>query len=302
MFTLLAVVKKIWNYSRRISDAYNRHFGGLMAAAVSFFALLSIVPLLSVGVAILGLFVGGSDTALWEMKGSVQRYLPANDSMILGTLQEIKRDKGLLGVLGLLGLLLSGSAIFTNMEIAFNNVWGVKEMRHWFHQRLVAIGTSLVTIALLFGSILVTSVLTYIQNAPLPGFGYHASQIPYFSTLTGYLSSYLLSITMFAVLYKIVPNKPIQWREAFIGGLFSGVAWEVAKYAFAFYLARFANYNKVYGSLGGLIILMVWTYYSMTILFLGAEVAADVGTKLPAADAPIEGMPHPPEADEGVTR
>ena len=84
-----------------------------MAAAVSFYALLSVVPLLTVGVALLALFVGGSDVALMDMKDSVQRYLPASDQMIIATLRELKRDKGLLGSVGLIGLLVAAIIAFT---------------------------------------------------------------------------------------------------------------------------------------------------------------------------------------------
>src|SRR5947209_5656670 len=182
-------IKRIWRYIYRIGEAYNRHFGGLMAAAVSFFALLSLVPLLSVGVAILGWVVGGSDVALLDMKESIQRYLPASDSMILATLRDLKRDKGFLGFLGLVGLLFSASAIFTNLEIAFNNIWGVQVMRNWLKQRLVAIGTSLLVLLLLFSSIGITSLLTYVHNAHIPGSRLQPSEIPYLSQLAGYLSS-----------------------------------------------------------------------------------------------------------------
>ncbi len=262
-----------------------------MAAAVSFFALLSVLPLLSVGVAVLGWFVGNSEHALNKVATSIRTYLPSESTIIVEALKEIKRDRGWLGFVGLIGLLLSGSAIFTNLEIAFNNIWGVTVMRHWFKQRLIAIATSLLVIALLFLSIGMTSALTYLQNKAIPGLGYVPGRIPHLWELLAYVASFVVSIAMFALMYKIIPNKPILWREALIGGAFSGVAFELAKYLFALYLARFGNFNKVYGSLGSLVILMVWTYYSMTILFLGAEIAADCGTKLPAAEE--EGLHHP---------
>src|SRR2546421_6650014 len=109
-----------------------------MAAAVSFYALLSVVPLLTVGVALLALFVGGSEAALRDMTITIQGYLPASAETIIATLTELKRDKGLLGSIGLVGLLVAASAIFTNLEVAFNNIWGADKMRRWINQRLVA--------------------------------------------------------------------------------------------------------------------------------------------------------------------
>lgn len=291
------LVKRAWNYGRRIYDAFGRHFGGLMAAAVSFFALLSFIPLVSVAVAVLGYVAGSSDEALLRVTGTIRTYFPTDTKMIRDTLREIHRDKTLLGSLGLVGLLISGSAIFTNLEIAFNNIWGVTVMRHWLRQRLVAIGTSVLILLLVFLSIGMTSVLTYLQNLSLPGTELAPGRLPFVRQALAYLVSTVFSVLLFTLLYKVIPNKPILWKEALIGGAFSGLAFELAKYFFALYLAHFNNYNKVYGSLGSMVVLVIWTYYSMTILFLGAEIAADVGTKLPAAEQ--EGLHHP--VREGAT-
>ena len=282
---------RTWRYLNRIYDAFGRHFGGLMAAAVSYFALLSVIPLLSVGVAVLGWFVGGSEAALSHMADSIRAYMPTENTVILEALKEIKRERGWLGLLGFVGLLLSGSAIFTNLEIAFNNIWGVTVTRHWFKQRLLAMATSVLVLSLLLLSVGVTSVLTYLQSTAIPVLDYVPAHIPYLWKTVAYLVTFGLSAIMFTLMYKVIPNKPILWREAVIGGVFAGVSFEVAKYLFALYLSRFDSYNKVYHSLASLVILMVWTYYSMTILFLGAEIAADCGTKLPAAEQ--EGLHHP---------
>lgn len=284
-------VTRAWRYCRRIYESFDRHFGGLMAAAASFFALLSVIPLLSVAVAILGWIVGSSEDALLSISGSIRAYIPTDTKVIRGTLVEIHRDTTWLGSLGLAGLLISGSAIFTNLEIAFNNIWGVPVMRHWLKQRLVAIGTSTLILLLLFLSIGMTSVLTYLQNVSVPGTEVIPGRIPQVRQALAYTVAILFSVMLFTLIYKVIPNKPIQWREALIGGAFSGMAFEMAKYFFALYLARFNNYNKVYGSLGSLVALIIWTYYSMTIVFLGAEIAADAGTKLPAAEQ--EGLHHP---------
>jgi membrane protein len=281
--------EQAWNYGKRISDAFNRHFGGLMAAAVSFFAILSFIPLLSVGVSVLGLFLGGSASALDQLSTTIRSYFPTDIQLIRSTLEEIHQERTLLGTLGLVGLLVSGSAIFTNLEIAFNNIWGVEVMRNWFKQRIVAVGTSVLILGLLFSSIAVTSVLTFVQNAS-HRLGAEGKGVDVAWQIVAYLVSTLFSVMLFALIYKIIPNKLIEWREALIGGSFAGLAFELAKYGFAFYLSRFNSYSRVYGSLGGMIVLVVWTYYSMTILFLGAEIAADSGTKLPAAEH--EGLHH----------
>lgn len=287
----MQIFKRLWEYAKHINDRYNRHFGDLMASAVAFNALLSLVPLLSIAVFVAGMFLGNSDQALLNVQKSLQSYIPAGGQLIYDTLGEIKQAHGMAGLFGILGGLFTASAIFTKVEIAFNNVWGVAEGRDWFHGRVTAILTALLSLTLLLSSIGITSVLAYVQRARVPLFGGHFGDVPYVWLMVGILLPLLLSIALFTSLYKIVPNKTIPFHDAAIGGLFAGFAFEVAKHLFTLYLSYFNNYNKVYGSLGGIIILMVWIYYSTTLLFLGAEIAADSSVREEAT--PLLTTPQP---------
>jgi len=79
---------------------------------------------------------------------------------------------------------------------------------------------------------------------------------------------------VFVLCYLILPDRRIGWRPALIGGVAAGMLWELAKQGFAFYVANFVDYNSIYGSLGGLVILVMWVYLSAVMLLLGAEVAS----------------------------
>jgi membrane protein len=260
--------------------------GGLMAAAIAFYGLLSLVPLLSLGIWILALFLGSSAEALPRMQESLKEILPGSGGLIYETLLAIKRDSGLAGLIGIGGLILSASAIFTNMELAFNNMWRVEKMRPWWRQRLVALGTTAVALSLMVVSIGITSAMTWVQNQRIPGLDLTAGEIPFVWRLLGNLLPLAFTILAFAVVYKIVPNCEISWRSSLLGALFAGILWEAAKYVFAHYAANYANFGKVYGSLGVVVSLMFWSYYTACILFLGGEIAAGRGTHAPEADPP----------------
>ena len=270
MFTRLA---PLWKILKEISERFNQHLGSIMGAALSFYVLLSLIPLLSVGVAAMGWFFT-SEEALIRVQSSLQSYLPTSGDVIYGTLAEIKRGRGLMAFLGLLGALFSAGAIFQVMEDAFNRIWDVQTSRGWFVQKAVALGTTILTLVLLLGSVGITSALTWLENRHLPGLDMRLGQIPFLWRLPGWIIPIFLSIMLFTMLYKIIPNCLISWKEAFAGGLFAGIAWEAAKILFALYAVHFANYNKVYGSLGGMMMLVVWVYYSHYILIFGAEIAA----------------------------
>jgi membrane protein len=85
----------------------------------------------------------------------------------------------------------------------------------------------------------------------------------------------LVTTLLFALLYQYLPARHVPWKAAFLGAGVAALLWQVTKIGFAFYLAYVHSYDRLYGPLAGLVILVIWTYYSMSILLLGAEIAAD---------------------------
>lgn len=271
-------ITRIWRYITRLHTAYAHHHGSLMAAAVSFFALLSVLPLLAVGVAILGWALGDSEEAIHRIAHLIEAYIPTGSaSLITKTLLDIRRDRNIFGLIGLVGLLYTASHLFANLTIAFDRIWSVKEGESWVKRRLTALGVELLTLVLMLSSLALTSLLTYIQNAPISVFGMHPGQVPFLWRFAGYLVPLILSTMLFTILYRLLPSRGVRWRDALVGGLFAGAVWEVSKFLFALYLTHFNSYSRVYGALGGIAILMIWTYLSSVILLLGAEIAADRG-------------------------
>ena len=190
--------------------------------------------------------------------------------MIYEAILSTQHQSGLLGVLSLLGLLFTASALFANLEKALHVIGGGQSARAWLNLRLRAIAVTLMTLLLLLLSIGTTSLMTYALKMPQL-FG----SIQLWQQISGFLLSTLLSVLMFTLVYRLIPAYPIPFRHALWGGAFAGIVWEAAKLLFTFYLSNFGTYDRVYGSLGGIVILLVWCYYSAKILLLGAEIAAD---------------------------
>src|SRR5204862_3008044 len=135
---------------------------------------------------------------------SIQDLMPTSGTLIYDTLTDIKQERGIAGMLGLVGLLLSASAIFSNLEQAFNNIWGAPEARNWWKHRLVAIGTTALVLLLLFASVGITSALTWLQNRHLPGLGIQAREVPLLWQVVGHVIPLALTILMFTLLDKTV--------------------------------------------------------------------------------------------------
>jgi len=167
-------------------------------------------------------------------------------------------------------LLWSASSVFSALGRAINRAWDVYRDRP-FHVRKLRDVTMAVGVGGLFLlSMGATSAFSILESWHLP-----------FVTGSADLGSRLLgfgfSLGIFLVLYKFLPNTRTYWRYIWLGAVVAAVLFETAKTLFVFYLARFANYESVYGSVASVIILLVWIYISALILILGAEVSAEYG-------------------------
>jgi membrane protein len=272
--------KRVVCYLRRLIDAYNTHQCGLMACACAYCALLSLVPLLVVGIAALGFFMGGSQRALNQVEGAIRAYVPRDPEILQSVndiLKHILSDRALIGVIGMIGLLYGAHQAFLALQPAMNIIWGVSETRHWVKQRLVAIGLAFYAIALMGANLAAVGFFAYLSRYEFP---FISSRIEagIFSFLLALLPMLILAL-LFATLIRVLPSYKVTWRAAFLGAGVAALFWQLTLMGFGVYLSHYHSYNRLYGPLGGLVILVVWAYYSMSILLLGAEIAADFATR-----------------------
>lgn len=290
-------------FAKEVWQRFTEDNGPLVAAALSFFTLISLVPILLVAVAVFGYFMTGQQ-ARAQVINFLFEFMPA-----LGQTSEMRAEvmntvsgilqgaaagpKELSAVAGVLGLIWTGLSLFRNMETAFGIVFDAKQRRGFFKSILTAIIALSLIGALLLSSIAVTTVLSVIQ-------GWNLS-IPFIQTnwifdLIGFVLPLILTFVMFFAIYKIVPNAKIQTKAALIGAAFSTVFFEIAKHGFGWYVSNFGNFNATYGALGVVVFLVTWTLYSFMIMLLGSEVAdvySDAVLHEPVVEEQAEGEPIP---------
>ena len=268
------------DFAKEVVRQFGRDNAPLMAAALSFYTLVAMVPIMLVAVSLLGYFMA-STQAQSRVIDAVSGFMPALTSSpamkrsVLDFLTSlITGPKVTAGVIGLLGLVWSASALFLNMEVALNALLDVMRRRSFVHARLVALGTMALLGVLLLGSVLITSALSVIKGYRIPIADFRPGDLPFVFDLLGFLIPLLLSFAMFYAIYKIVPNACIESKAAVVAAAFAAVCFEIAKHGFGWYAGHFANFNKVYGTLGILVFLVTWTLYSYMIVLLGAEIAS----------------------------
>jgi membrane protein len=249
--------------------------GSTMAAAIAYYTLFSFFPLVLLMITVSSFFFS-SDTAQKEVIAWAERYIPASGDLIRANIGQVLRARGTVSLLAILSLLWSGSGIFSALARAVNRAWDVTELRPFWRQKLLAFGMMVGAGGLLLVSIVSTTFFNVIRRLRLPFTGWQLfGKWLMFPNLLSTLLPVTLTILIFLLLYKILPNTTVRWSDVWLGALLTGLGWELAKYLFTWYLTDFASYNLVYGSVALIIVFLAWSYYTGVILILGAEFTAE---------------------------
>jgi membrane protein len=257
------------------------------AAALSFFALLSVVPLLLCGIAALGLAIHDAHGAAEKVFNVLKAALPGENAGV--TAQQIVKDakieeraeelmniSGVAGTFGLLSLIWAASRIFVNAMPPMNAAFRAPETRGFLQMQLYSIAM-LIGAAFLGVLSLLPSYLPEIMRR-IPPFTGLPKPTPAWADWLFLTVAVAINVLLFTLIYRFLPSPAakVTWRQALVGGMTVAVLWEIAKQGFGLYLRNFGgtdSYDKVYGSLGGFVILILWVYYSSVLLLLGAEIA-----------------------------
>jgi membrane protein len=237
-----------------------------MAAAVAFYGLLSFVPLVLVAVWALATWQGDSALAQDRVFSFLDRMLPVERETLRDLVRNLLEQRGAIGLTGLAGLLLTSIGGFSTLESAINVIWSTPR-RNVLMNKVFALAMLLVLGVLMLASILLTAAVQWAGALPFLGW----LNRPEIVALLGPTVSIALSSTVFVLVYKWFPNRPIRWRPAVISGVIVAVLWEATKTIYAYYTAQFANFGAAYGAMGGFVGLILWIYYSSMLLLLGAE-------------------------------
>lgn len=250
--------------------SFARHKASFLAATVSYYAFLSLFPLLLFVISLLGFFLESAKIQE-EVLSYVHRVLPVSGQLIESNLRAIVEQRESVGLVGLVGLLWTGTEVFSALEYALNTILSVPTPRHFLKHRLFAFllvisGALLVSVSLIATSFVSPLKGLLLYYAPDAG-----SAIALLLPAVSVLVAVATSIGIFFLTYSLVPNAYSAWGDLWLGAVAGGLIWEVAKYAFGWYLGSLARYDILYGTLGAVIALLVWIYLSGMILLFGAE-------------------------------
>jgi membrane protein len=245
-----------------------------LAAALSYFTLLSMVPLFLLLTGVAGL-VFGREAAREQLLAKVGSMVGQQQADVVRALlsQSGNHQASVIStIIGTAILVFGATTVFGHLQIALNQIWDVKAVPSrsaiW---RLL--GSRLLGLAIVLGMAFILLVSMAASAALAGAHGYLSGLFPGAGTVLRVvyaLVSLAIISGVIAMLFKYVPDAVIDWRDVIVGALITGVLFTIGKYALGVYLAHL-RYSSA-GAAGSLILLVVWVYYSALILFLGAEI------------------------------
>lgn len=242
-----------------------------LAAAISFYAILSFFPFVLLAVALLSHFVSSSETALQDVINFITQNLPVSAASAVEIVSSTVKSKTIYGIVGVVGLLWGSMSIFSVMEYAMNRIWRTREERGIWRARLVALICIPFMLVFVLMSVALTGLIAMAKEGVIPILNISLVSIPIVGRLISLLVPLVVSIFLFTWVYYLLPSRWNHFRCAVYGALLAGALWEVAKLLFDYYVRNFAQLLTIYGSFTSIAILLLWVYYSAFVVLLGAE-------------------------------
>jgi membrane protein len=252
---------------------FNKDQAPRLGAALAYYTILSLAPLLILLMAIAGLVLG-REAVQGQLFGQINSMVGAEGAkaiqeMIAGA---SKPSSGIIAsVLGVLTLLFGASSVAGELKSSLNIIWGRPQndaggITGMVKDRSQALGVVLAGGFLLLVSLVISSAIsaagTFMSGVlPLPEFVLQA---------LNFVLSLLVITGVFAVLFRYLPDVQIEWHDVLIGAMFTAVLFTIGKFLIGMYLGK-ASIGSAYGAAGSLVIVLVWAYYSAQIFFFGAE-------------------------------
>ncbi len=247
-----------------------------MAASVSYYAILSLFPLVLGLSAVVGV-VANSPERQEEIIEFIIEYLPGSEAFVRESVEGVVKLRAAFGIGSVLSLLWTGSAVFGSITRAVNRAWDVHKDLPFYKNKPRQIAMALGISLLFLLSVGITTVFQWATSIDT-GDGSLSSLLGG-GVVSGLLKmpALLVSFAIFAMVYKVLPNTKTYWKYIWVGAIVAAVLFEGGKNLFLWYLEHFAQYDQLYGNIASVIVLMVWTYLSALILILGAEIASEYG-------------------------
>jgi membrane protein len=268
---------------RRAAIGFVEHGSLQYAGSMAYFSILSIFQLLVLGIVVLSFFVGEGQARDFVID-QVRAGSPLNADTIGSVIDAVIASRAGISLFGLVFLVWGALGIFSAITQGVGRAFAATAPRPFWQDKLIGLVLMLVTGVLGIASVAIGILTGILQSATadvlsaVPGGGVALAVV-------GFVTPILLIFVAFVVLYRLVPNRHVTWRETLPGAVAATALWTVLRIGFTFYATNIARYDTAFGPISATISLLVFLYFASVIVLLGAEVAR--ANVLEAGGAPI---------------
>jgi membrane protein len=246
-----------------------------LAASLSFYILLSMIPVLLLLISLFGSVLGASDVLYQGITEAIQKGIPNLSPTFTQNLDHIVAKKRFTATFSFIILLLAANLFYDSIQYAFNIIFKIPKGRHFLHSRLFAFSFIILVGLAILSNVLIGAYIKLAASTELLANYPALKKVLIDRIFLRFLPSVIL-IAFFTITLKVLPRTKVRFRFSLTGALIFAILWEGAKKIFTWYVIQYGalNVQNVYGSLGMFVLFNLWIYYSMIILLLSAVVVA----------------------------
>lgn len=264
------VIRSVAELLLRTTHNFMRDEGSHMAAGVAYYAIFSLFPLMLATIAITEYFIHSADLQS-EVVHFIDRQLPGQDhDFVEDHLEDLVAARSALGAIAMVGLIWAGRAVFGAVRRVVNRAWKIAEPPHFLVDQIAQVAASMGAVLLFISAAVAGSVgraiasETTLLPVTLP-WGFFFNVLPF-----------VVSMGLFVLVYRMLPDTEVRWRDAIIPGILAAIALEITKVGFSFYLTNMSRLDLVYGSIATVVVTMLFLYVVSIILVWCAEFSSEI--------------------------
>ena len=266
-------IKTIFGLLKETVAEWNKDKASRLAAALAYYTIFSLAPLLIIVIAIIGA-VFGEDAAKGEIVGQIQGLVGKEGAEFIETAIASANQPTagtLASITSIVVLLFGASGLFAQLQDALNTIWEVQPkpgrgvvgiIRDRFLSFTMVLGVGFLLLVSLVISAVLSGMVNVLGNA-LPGLGF-------LWQIVNFVLAFAVTTVLFGLIYKVLPDVKIAWSDVWIGAIITSLLFSIGRFLLGLYLGN-SGFGSTYGAAGSVVIILAWVYYAAQILFFGAE-------------------------------
>ncbi len=301
MATIKIPLKDLWAVTKKTFAAWNKADPFRQSAVIAYYAIFSIPALLVIIITCAG-FAFGREAVQGEISSQISAAIgPETAEQVEDMIAKAGAQKSSVWatIISVITLILGATGVFSQLQVSLNQIWEVKAepKKAWLktlRDRLFSFGLILSICFLLLVSLLLTTALEAFSGwikGHLPDF------ILYVFKLINFVLSFSVITVLFALMFKILPDAKVKWRDVWIGAMTTALLFTIGKFGLGVYFGK-AEPGSTYGAAGSVVLMMLWVSYSCMIVFFGAEFTKQLAVHKGRKIEPAENAIHVPGTEE----